>query len=105
MEQTTAAMSARIRKSVNALDPKAEILLYGSRARGDARPDSDWDLLILTDYPVDLTVEEKFRNQLYDLELESGEAISVFVYSKHEWMTQQRVTPFFHNVTEEGVKL
>ena len=25
----------------------ARILLFGSRARGDARPDSDWDILII----------------------------------------------------------
>ena len=25
----------------------ARIFLFGSRARGDARPDSDWDILII----------------------------------------------------------
>lgn len=30
----------------NAYEPRA-VLLFGSRARGDNRPDSDWDLLIL----------------------------------------------------------
>ena len=29
----------------------SSLLLYGSRARGDAREDSDWDLLILLDKP------------------------------------------------------
>ena len=33
------------------LPPGSELYLYGSRARGDARPDSDWDLLVLLDNP------------------------------------------------------
>ena len=31
------------------LPPKSSFLLFGSRARGDARPDSDWDILVLLD--------------------------------------------------------
>ena len=34
--------------------PDAEIILYGSRARGDAHPDSDYDLLVLTDQETDV---------------------------------------------------
>ena len=33
------------------LPTNSTLLLYGSRARGDNRPDSDWDLLILLDKP------------------------------------------------------
>ncbi len=29
-----------------------QIMLFGSRARGDARPDSDWDFLVVTGTPV-----------------------------------------------------
>ena len=29
--------------SVHTVDPTAEVILFGSRARGDARKDSDWD--------------------------------------------------------------
>jgi uncharacterized protein len=46
-----------------------------------------------------------FRNKLYDLELETGEPISVFVYSRHEWQTRQKITPFYQNVSKEGIKL
>lgn len=90
---------------ISSIDPKAEVILYGSRARGDERDDSDWDILILTDYPVDLQIERKFRNKLYDLELETGESFSVFAYSKDDWQTRQRITPFYHNVSREGILL
>lgn len=37
-----------VRRLVEAVDPD-RIVLFGSRARGDARPDSDIDLLIIKD--------------------------------------------------------
>jgi predicted nucleotidyltransferase len=94
-----------IRSYINAIDPKADVILYGSRARGDERPDSDWDILILTNNAADIVTERKFSNKLYDLEVETGEALSVFVYSKNDWQTRQRITPFFHNVSREGIRI
>ena len=105
MKTKTQHISQLIRHYINAIDPKAEVILYGSRARGDERPDSDWDILVLTDYSVDLITERKFRDKLYDLELETGEPLSIFVYSKNDWRTKQRITPFYENVTQEGVRI
>ena len=105
MKTKTQHISQLIRHYINAIDPKADVILYGSRARGDERPDSDWDILVLTDYSVDLITERKFRDKLYDLELETGEPLSIFVYSKNDWQTKQRITPFYENVTQEGVRL
>jgi uncharacterized protein len=42
IDQRLAVMAARIRQLI----PAAEVRLFGSRARGQARPDSDVDLLI-----------------------------------------------------------
>jgi len=94
-----------IRKNISEIDPSAEVILYGSRARGDQRVGSDWDILVLTEYPADIKVERDFRNHLYELELQTGEVFSLFVYSKHDWITRQKITPFFHNVTQEGIRL
>ena len=105
MKTKTQHISQLIRHYINAIDPKADVILYGSRARGDERPDSDWDILVLTDYSVDLITERKFRDKLYDLELETGEPLSMFVYSKNDWRTKQRITPFYENVTQEGVRI
>jgi len=103
MKSRTKEISKRIRDYVNMVDASAEVILFGSRARGDEREYSDWDILILTEYPTDLAIEGKFRDKLYDLELETGESFSVFAYSKNEWNTRQKSSPFFANVSNEGV--
>lgn len=105
MKTKTRHITTLIRNYINSIDPGVEVILFGSRARGEEMPESDWDILILTDYPADLMTERKFRNKLYDLELETGEVFSVFVYSKNDWRTKQRITPFYHNVVQEGVSI
>ncbi len=105
MKKKTIQIAQLIKKNISDIDPKAQIILYGSRARGNERKDSDWDLLILTDYPVDLNKEREFRNHLYDLELETGEPFSLFAYSNAEWENKQKVTPFYQSVTKEGIRL
>ena len=39
----------QISQAIRRVDPTATAILYGSEARGDARPDSDIDVLILLD--------------------------------------------------------
>jgi len=105
MKKRTINIVNLIKRNISEIDPNAQIILYGSRARGDEHKNSDWDLLILTDYPIDLIKEREFRNHLYELELETGEPFSLFAYSNSDWETKQRVTPFYLNVTKEGVRL
>ncbi len=105
MKARTRRISDLIKQNIGFVDSKAEIILYGSRARGDERNDSDWDILVLTDYPVNLSQERVFRDKIYDLELEIGEPFSIFVYSKNDWTSKQKETSFFYNVTQEGIKI
>ena len=95
----------RINESVQEIEPQADTILFGSRARGDEREDSDWDILILVPYEVDLITEQKFRHKLFDLELEYGESFSTFVLSKSSWEEKYHITPFYKNIEQEGVRL
>jgi predicted nucleotidyltransferase len=68
-----------IRQKVNEIDKTAEVILYGSRARGDNKRDSDWDVMILLNRKnVDKKVEQTFRHHLLDIELEIGLPICLF---------------------------
>lgn len=105
MREKKSHILSLIKKNIGEIDSKAEVVLFGSRARGDERADSDWDLLILTDYPVSFEVEQRLRHHLFDLELELGEAISTFVYSKSDWGNRHSITPFYQNISSEGIRI
>jgi uncharacterized protein len=95
-----------ISKTIHRKDPNAEAFLFGSRARGDNRPDSDWDILILIDnLNITNEIEDKFRDDLYNLELESGQIISTFIYSKNYWENRLIFSPLYKNVKREGIRL
>lgn len=93
----------RIKKIVLDREPTAKVYLYGSRARGVIRPDSDWDLLILLKQDkITVDLEKKVTYPLYDLEFEIGEIISPAVYSEKEWNTKHKITPFYSNVMRDS---
>jgi uncharacterized protein len=105
MNKKTANITGRIRNEIKSIDPTAKVILFGSRARGDARHDSDWDILILIKDSVTTEIEKAFRYKLFDLELETGEVFSTFVYNKDTWNKKHKVTPFYKSIKREGVLL
>jgi len=97
---------SRISESIHGKDPFAVAYLFGSRARGDNRSNSDWDILILVnERKVTNEIEDKFRDGLYDIELESGQVISTFIYTKDFWNKTLIYSPLYKNVSKEGIKL
>lgn len=103
---TSNSILTRVKESVKLQDPKARIIIYGSFARGDNKKDSDLDLLILLDKnPVTRDDEKRIKYPLYDIEFDSGQIISPIVFSQSEWETRHKITPFYHNVHNEGIEL
>jgi uncharacterized protein len=95
----------KIREAVKSKEPKADLYLYGSRARGDYKDDSDWDILILSENQDFLKIEDQFRDAIYPLELESGQIISILTYSKEYWHTRMSITPLYKNIANEAIRL
>lgn len=79
--------------------------LYGSRARGDFRPDSDWDLLVLI--PKDKLALEDYDNFTYpltELGWKLNKPINPVLYTQKEWANRY-FTPFYNNVEHDKVVL
>ena len=105
MKEEDSHIAIRIRSEIKQIDPKAKVILFGSRARGDAKKESDWDVLILIDSTNLIEAEDLFRDKIFDLELETGEIISMFVYNKKDWNSRHKVTPLYESIKKEGVIL
>ena len=86
------------------LPANSSLLLYGSRARGDNRPDSDWDLLILLDKPSLTFKDYDYGYPFTELGWEINQEINAQVYSKKEW-ADYHFTPFYKNVEHDKIVL
>ena len=96
----------KISKTIRRVEPSATAILYGSEARGDARPDSDIDVLILLDGEQrDLEREHNISGKLYEIELASGILISPMIMLRKQWENRPFKTPFYINVMNEGIRL
>ena len=83
----------------------SNLWLYGSRARGDYRPESDWDLIVLVDkQKQQLQDFDKYAYPFVEMGWEMGEEINPMLYTRSEW-ENRHVTPFYHNVENEKIVL
>jgi predicted nucleotidyltransferase len=83
-----------------------EIILYGSKARGDSEEFSDIDLLILVDEKVNRELKERINNIRYDIELKYDVVFGLILENKEFWDSKLAdAMPFHRNVEKEGILL
>ena len=81
------------------------LYLFGSRARGDWRPDSDFDVLVIVPERRQPLVDQLY-DAVLDVQLETGSLISLKIFTGAQYDRLAAIpTPFLSNVTAEGVRL
>ena len=99
-EQLLKEIKARLEAAYG--DRLRGVVLYGSEARGDARPDSDIDVLVLLDGPVDYGRDlETNLDALYDLSVRLGRRISAKPAEAAEYETVE--CPLYRSAHLEGI--
>ncbi len=92
----------KIKLAVLSVDGGAEIILFGSRARGDHKKDSDWDVLVLTEMETNSDFTKKINDKIFDLELEFTQAVSPIIVDKRTW-EDWAIMPLYKNIAKEGI--
>ncbi len=75
------------------------IILFGSVARGEARKDSDIDILVITK-KEDFQLRRLFIGKAFDIFLKTGNNISVKVISHHDFQLTKNYS-FLKNVLSD----
>lgn len=79
------------------------IYLFGSRARQTYRPDSDYDLLVVTE---DKTIKDKLYDLVVDIFCKTEADISLKIFKKDDFEKLKFLsTPFIENVLKEGKRI
>ena len=83
----------------------ARVYLFGSHARGDSHPDSDWDILILMDQPCASMADcAALSYPFTELGWKYGENIIPVIYGKDEWAHPSSLL-FRRNVERDAISL
>ena len=97
---------SRLKETAERVLPKgSRLVLFGSRARGDFRADSDWDLHILVPGKSKLSLSQADDlcwefNQIGIFEFD--ETIEAFAYSTSDW-SKREFMPFYKNVERDKI--
>ena len=102
-------MNTQIFNEIQALKrqilPNERVILFGSQARGDAREDSDWDLLVLLNKEnKTFDDEDAYGYPFAEMGLKYKTYISVKIYTENDWKSR-KPTPFYKNVEQEGIMI
>ena len=82
-----------------------ELYLYGSRSRGDHRPDSDYDVFVVLRERARPTVDALY-DAVVDVVCETGSLISLKIVSRKSFKESRAAgNPFVANVLHDGVPL
>ena len=105
MVKTREYILGRIKEILRTVAPETKAILYGSQARGDAREDSDWDILILLNKEkLDNSDHDNYSYPLFELGWNINAQIHPMLYTTKDWL-KRKFSILYKNVEQEGIEL
>jgi len=81
------------------------VILFGSRARGEAEPESDMDVIVVMG-SVDLAIRKWIRHLAVEVWLKHGIYVSTRVWSQAHWRRLEELqTLLYQNIRRDGIDL
>ena len=94
----------RLKHSIEGRVRLSEMILFGSRARGDADSDSDMDVLVVLDGPVSKQSRRIVSDNAWEVGFAAGIVVVPIVVSRERWENgPEQVSLLARAVREEGV--
>lgn len=90
---------------IRGVAPEAELLLYGSRARGDAKWDSDWDILAILPERPDLELRHAIYGSFEEYGYEETTYLSVRMMDRARYVEDLPWKAFLYNVHDDAIRL
>lgn len=82
---------------------EGEVWLYGSRARGDFKEESDWDIIIISSDLADNMVNfKRYGMPFVELGIDYDQTVIPLLYSSEQW-DKEKDTLFHYNVMNEKI--
>ncbi len=98
LKELKKALTAHFGKDID------KVILFGSRITGKARPDSDYDILIVLNRDYNWEYKRKITETIYELELEHDIFIDSKIISNNELRhTLKGKHPLYRDAIDEGV--
>lgn len=94
-----------LRKIADVRPRIGQIVLFGSRARGDDKPWSDYDMLLIVDQR-DPSLVNRIYDRVVEIQADTGCDLSLKIIAAAEWDRRRRLgSRFVANVLKEGIVL
>jgi len=83
----------------------AEIILFGSKARGNWDEYSDIDILILLEHEPNTSIEEEIIDIGFEIEIKYDVVLGIIVHSRNFWDSKGSLMPIHKEIERDGVQI
>ncbi|MBI5727478.1 MAG: nucleotidyltransferase domain-containing protein [Ignavibacteriales bacterium] len=83
----------------------ADVILYGSHARGEAHKNSDVDVLLILNSAFDWHLRTDIYDECFEINLKHDVLIDVTILAKQDESTIHWHQPFVENALKEGISV
>ncbi len=95
-------LKSRLQNKVNL----HQVLLFGSRARGDAEPDSDMDLLVILNKPVSRQSRKIVPDNAWEIGFDAGVVVVPVIVNRNNWENgPDKLSLLAMAIREEGMRI